>query len=643
MMCDVREPMTRLTLEPRESPAIARAGIVAALIVGICLRTPLLMAAPVVERPITTGDSDEAVAGAIGAPAKIHEAVFLGERFPSATTCAPCHPKHFQEWSISQHAYAQMSPIFNAMNGKILKLTNGTNGDFCIRCHTPVGMNLGEREFMSNIDRHPTSREGVTCIVCHRVNRSYGKLSGRLAIVEGDLTRPVYGPRGDNAELQRVVEEGGVITDPDRAGRKIHRQIDRFFQLTTSGFCGTCHDVTLVNGFRLEEAFSEFKSAPAAGQGISCQDCHMGKKPGRILTDRDDPEFERKNYDVGPAAKVGSLATAPRKLTNHMFVGPDYSVLAPSLFPFNVRAIKEESEKDDPTARGFATIREWLQFDHKAGWGTDEFEDAAPEDYEYPQRWASVDDRFDAREIIEENEALLTKMTKLRLELLRAGYLLGDVVVERADEKRIRFRIEVKSGTNGHNVPTGFDAERLVWLFVQVRDADGTLIAQSGDLDPNGDLRDLHSAYVHNHELPLDKQLFSLQSRFLTRNVRGGEREQVLAVNYSPSPLPFLRPERRSSVLLGRPGGARKHKKGIEPGGHRWATYVVKKKQLTGRGPYVATIQLKAAMVPVNLVNEIRDVGFDYDMSAREVADNLVAGHQIIWEREVPLVAKSGD
>ena len=85
-----------------------------------------------------------------------------------------------------------MSPVFNAMHGKILKLSNGTNGDFCIRCHTPVGMNLEEREFMSNIDRHPTSREGITCIVCHRIDRAYGKLSGRLAIAEGDVTAPVY-------------------------------------------------------------------------------------------------------------------------------------------------------------------------------------------------------------------------------------------------------------------------------------------------------------------------------------------------------------------------------------------------------------------------------------------------------------------
>ncbi|MCZ6570186.1 MAG: hypothetical protein O7B23_08515, partial [Deltaproteobacteria bacterium] len=210
-------------------------------------------------------------------------------------------------------------------------------------------------------------------------------------------------------------------------------------------------------------------------------------------------------------------------------------------------------------------------------------------------------------------------------------------VVEKASVDGIRFRVEVKSGTDGHNVPTGFDAERLVWLFIQVVDAGGTVIKQSGDLDPNGDLRDLHSNYVHNHELPLDKELFSLQSRFVTRNVRGGEREQVLAVNYSLSPLPFLRPETRSSVLLGHPAGARKHKKGIAPGGHRWATYTVKKKQLSGKSPYTVRIQLKAAMVPVNLLNEIRDVGFDYELSARDVAHRLVEGHQVIWEHQLTI------
>ena len=211
-----------------------------------------------------------------------HQALLLENRFPSATTCRPCHPGHYREWSVSAHAYAQMSPVFNAMHGTILKQTNGTNGDFCIRCHTPVGMNLKEPEFMSNIDRHPTSREGVTCIACHRLKNAYGKVSGRLAIVEGDIFDPVYGPTGDR-ELKRVIESGeyNVNTERGKAGRAIHTGAIKLDQMRTSGFCATCHDVNLVNGFRLEEAFSDYKTSPASGKGVSCQDCHMGKEPGK--------------------------------------------------------------------------------------------------------------------------------------------------------------------------------------------------------------------------------------------------------------------------------------------------------------------------------------------------------------------------
>jgi hypothetical protein len=169
-------------------------------------------------------------------------------------------------------------------------------------------------------------------------------------------------------------------------------------------------------------------------------------------------------------------------------------------------------------------------------------------------------------------------------------------------------------------------------------DGSGKVIYVSGDLDPNGDLRDLHSAYVHNEELPQDKDLFSLQSKFLTRNLRGGEREQVLPLNWSGSPLIYVRPEVLSSVLVGRPGGARKHKVGIEPLGERWASYQVKSDKLAGTsGPYKAVVQLKAAMIPVNLVNAIKNVGFDYSMSARDISEALVAGHQVIWERQVAL------
>lgn len=334
-------------------------------------------------------------------------------------------------------------------------------------------------------------------------------------------------------------------------------------------------------------------------------------------------------YAIAPAAIVGDVPTVPRKRTNHYFAGPDYPIIHPGLFPHNDKA------------QALATMRQWIEFDWKAGWGTDEFEDEAwdkrgtPEEIVFPESWQSVDDRYTAREIIEENLELLEWARGQRLEVLRNGYGIGDIETIKDDDSGIGFRVQVRNLTDGHSVPTGFDAERLTWLFVQVRDADGNLVMESGDLDPNGDVRDLHSLYVHAGELPLDEQLFSLQGKFVTRNNRGGEREQILAVNYSPSPLPFLRKATRSTVLTGSPGGARKHRYSIEPDGHRWADYEVKAKDLTGNGPYTAVIELKAAMIPVNLLSEIMHVGLDYNMTPREIADGVREGHEVLWTREV--------
>ncbi len=558
------------------------------------------------------GSSDAAVAQAaqqeLDDAAKAHLDLFAESRYPSSNTCATCHPRQYEQWSVSQHAYAQMSPVYMAMQNTINAVTSSTNGDFCIRCHNQVGMNMGESPFISNLERHPTSREGITCVVCHRLNKEYGKVSGRVGLVEGDLLQPVYGPAG-NAELERVLDNRNtyrVVTEADTAGRKIHTKVGHFPYLSSSGFCGVCHDVNLFNGFRLEEAFSEYKQTQASADGVSCQDCHMGKEQGVAS-----------GYEIGPAAEVGGAPTVERKLTNHFFAGPDYSLLHPGIFPHNKDAAK------------MATLEEWLQFDHEAGWGTDEFENGPGEEAEFPDRWWSIDDRYDAREIIEYQKERLNWAKEQRLQVLQNALALEQLEVKPGDGD-LKFSVNVRNKINGHSVPTGFDAERVIWLQVTVRDSTGRTVFVSGDLDPNGDVRDSHSLYVHNGDLPLDDQLFSLQSKFITRNVRGGEREQVLAVNYSVDPLPFIRPSTSSTVLTGQPAGARKHRFVLPPLETRVATYKVKREQLSGKGPYQIDIALKAGMIPVNLIDAIKGVGFDYGMSPRNIADAVVAGHQTI-------------
>jgi len=285
---------------------------------------------------------------------------------------------------------------------------------------------------------------------------------------------------------------------------------------------------------------------------------------------------------------------------------------------------------------------EWLLFDVDAGWGTISFENGiADEEVEFPAPWNDSLKRKKARLIINEQQELINESTRQRLQVLRAGYSLGKIDVVRADLREIQFEVSVCNITPGHGVPTGFDAERVVFLRTLVWDSCGKLVFQSGDLDPNGDVRDSHSRYVHNGILPVDPYLFSLQSRFITRNIRGGEREQVLNIPFSLDPLPYIRPATRPFTVLGRPIGARKHKQNIETGGVRVARYKVSQNQLRSCGPYTVRVQLIAGMVPVNLVHEISHVGFDYHMSAQKIANEIVKGHLALYERTTSIRLKS--
>jgi hypothetical protein len=328
-------------------------------------------------------------------------------------------------------------------------------------------------------------------------------------------------------------------------------------------------------------------------------------------------------YNEGPAAVVGGVPTKSRKLTNHIMAGPDYSLVHPGIFPHNADALQ------------LATLAEWLTFNVEAGWGTDAFEDNIADDYQFPPAWESIDSRYDAREILDVQFERLEFVRQKRLEVLRNGYDIGDITVKKATANGIQFAVQVKNITEGHNTPTGFTAERLVWLHIVVTDSEGKVVFESGDSDPNGDVRDGESSYVHAGQLPIDSQLFSLQSRFLVQNIRGGERERTVTIPYSTTALPFLRPTRLSLILTGESTVERNHRKGIEPLGHRWAKYKIKGSELSGKGPYKVSIKLQAQMIPINLVTTIQVVGFDYGLSPRQVADAVVAGREVIVEKTI--------
>src|SRR5262245_5741159 len=55
-------------------------------------------------------------------------------------SCAGCHPDHYREWSGSMHAFAGVDPVFQALNKRMQRETNGALGTFCVQCHAPVAV-----------------------------------------------------------------------------------------------------------------------------------------------------------------------------------------------------------------------------------------------------------------------------------------------------------------------------------------------------------------------------------------------------------------------------------------------------------------------------------------------------------------------
>jgi hypothetical protein len=142
---------------------------------------------------------------------------------------------------------------------------------------------------------------------------------------------------------------------------------------------------------------------------------------------------------------------------------------------------------------------------------------------------------------------------------------------------------------------------------------------------------------VHAHELPFDDDLFTLQSKFQVQSGRGAELPQVVPIPYPFISLPRVLPAPVSLIFTGEPPTERNHKKGIEPLGHRWAKYNIDGDALSGKGPYKAEIVLRSQMVPVNLLIVIQSVGFDYNMTPREVADAVVQGGDMLWRKEITI------
>lgn len=587
----------------------------------------------------------------------MHEGILAEGNYPSATECAVCHKRIYKEWASSNHAYASISPMFHKFEQAISDLTQGTIGTFCVRCHQQVGTQRGEKRELPLWERSKVSSEGITCITCHRISDEYGKVNGERNLVAGDIHSPVYGS-AEGGKFKDVIANKGdykIATNSKERGAKIHGSVSPFKQISESEFCASCHQVAVNLGIKLEVVWEQYRDSPAAKKGVQCQECHMGKTPGRA-----------DGYVKAPVAVVNGKEVNPdRDHHNHAFYGPGYPIAHPGIFPHN------------PEAERWS-MQEWLTFDYRAKWGSEEFEETVEELTEafeevddafgddidldavaeaaeglfdliadrkegriknalksmkaamakakggdkataeslkasvvglkaalgvnFPEVWSDPGDREEANEVVVENIEALEEKRELRRQVMENGSRVDGPFFSDTPTagESLGFRYTLTNTDDGHNLPSGsLGAQPEIWLNVAVTDPDGKRVWESGYVDSNGDFADIHSLDVAAGKIPYDEQLVNLQTKFLTTNVKGTDREMYLPVNFDIDQRPFLRPIGFPTTVMNHPPFVRMEGRSIPPLGTRDANYKVPGELLKKKGKYKLSFRMRSRAEPI--------------------------------------------
>lgn len=514
-----------------------------------------------------------------------HWEVYANDRYPSAMKCAKCHQKIYDEWRVSSHAYSAVSPMFNRFEQKVHELVRGTSGTFCLRCHAPLATQSDYPRDASLLDAPIVFREGITCIVCHRVVERYGRVNGERRIEPGSEYDPVVGGLGGDGVNQVIADKDNykVKIDPNdkRPLQPMHQGAIQFEQLSDSSFCAGCHQVVVQPGIGLEIVYQQYRQGPACKKGISCQDCHMGAVPGKPL-----------GYEYGAAAEVNQKTVrTDRKHSNHIFWGPAVPLAHPGIFPHNEKALRWSA-------------RDWLQFDHRQGWGTEEFERALSGGYmqaSFPPAWQSAQERRDARKIIEENQKLVAIKRGSAVQVLENGSRIDGpfFATSPVAGQDLKLSYIVSNTSEGHNMPSGsLGAQPQLWLNVVLIGPNGEHLWESGHLDSNGDMCDIHSLDVRAGKVQRDAQLVNFQTKFLITNLKGTEREMYLPVNVDIDPLPFFRPGAVPYTVLNHPPFIRMEAHSIPPMDSRTARYTIPASLLKQKGRYRLSVRLRSRVEP---------------------------------------------
>lgn len=185
------------------------------------------------------------------------------------STCATCHADVAAQWAESAHHFSSLNnPYYAAAFFAFRKERGNQTSAFCAKCHDPL---LLDRADFATADlaslqmrTTPEAQAGLTCLVCHSIDR-------------------IESQEGNGAYHRRA--------DAWRPAQPAHGERLRPALMHTAELCGTCHkvglttEVTQAQFLRGQNEYDAWHASAMSGRGAPsvfrpaaakiCQDCHM--------------------------------------------------------------------------------------------------------------------------------------------------------------------------------------------------------------------------------------------------------------------------------------------------------------------------------------------------------------------------------
>lgn len=544
------------------------------------------------------------------------------------------------------------TPVHN----NVVKFAQISKSEFCVSCHQ-VAVNLGIKlEVVWDQYRDsPAFRKGVTCQDCHMgkvPGVAAGYETGPSAVVNGVEINPgrrhsnhaFYGP-GYPIAHPGIFPHNPAAADYDieswlkfdyRAGwgtedfeyavedlaiamDDLHLALDPM-----GGGLDVAYGLETVEraigrgtrGFETEQAQTRLMDRLEPADGIVDADA-AETAVEEALAAIDDFESAVGDYDTthdlsDGIAKVRALIEGiPGRLAASEGADDAYAALVGAL-----EAAFEEGRTDEhitAVQSALDGVRATLPA------GSKELADALfaikkPLKIDFPYVWADPGDREDARAIVEENIGKLEDKRELRRQVMENGSRIEGPFFDgdRRVGEDLDFTYTIVNIDDGHNLPSGsLGAQPEIWLNVALLDPDGKRVWESGYVDKNGDFADIHSLEVAAGNIEFDDQVFNLQTKFLTTNIKGTDREMYLPVNFDVDQRPLLRPANVPTTVLNHAQLVRMEGRSIPPLGSKDADYTVPGELITKPGKYRLAVRLRSRAEPIYFM---RFVGATKDM-----------------------------